>query len=83
MANVGIDRDQEILAVDLNAMAREVEQADAAGCLEPLAELAHEAAHLADRRVLGLDDLKARFLQRGFHQACVVHRVAQRRVPVA
>ena len=78
-AKLGADRQEVILAVDLRAVAGEIEQADAAPLLQLGAEGADGLHHLGLVGVGLLDHLEACALKRRGHGVCVVDRVLERR----
>ena len=78
VADVGIGGHQKVLAPHLHAVASKVEQPDATSGLQLVAKIAHQAAHIANGSVFGLDNGKARLLQGHLHEAHIIDRVDQR-----
>ena len=76
-ADVGLQRDQVVAALGLDAVPGVVKQADATGA-QPVAKIEDGLLHLGSVGVEQALHLKAQALERCRHIAGIVERVAQR-----
>ena len=82
LANIHADGNQVILALELDPVARVIEQPDAALLAQLLLEIPQRLTHGLAVGVEPLDDLKAQFAQLRRHVAGIVGGIAQWRVAI-